>query len=100
MSIKSRQREVEVLKPLETATTLETKTEYKTDRKVHMAISLLSGTTANTNNTIYSSSTHTGLTKDRAITTANRIKSGSDTYTITYVNNDGRYATVFMSLVK
>ena len=53
MSIKSRQREVEVLKPLETATTLETKTEYETDRKVHMAISLLSGTTANTNNTIF-----------------------------------------------
>ena len=72
MNIKNRQREVEVLKPLETATTLETKTEYETDRKVHMAISLLSGTTANTNNTIYSSSTHTGLTKDRAITTANR----------------------------
>ena len=100
MSIKQRQKEVEVLKPLKTETTLETKITYETDRKTKMSISLLSGTTANTNSSVYSSSTHTGLTKDRAITTANRIKSGSDTYTITYVNNDGRYATVFMSLVK
>ena len=100
MSIKSRQQEVEVLKPQKNSTVLETTTTYTTDRKIHMSISLLSGTTANTNNAIYTSSIHAGLTKDKAITTANRIKNGSDTYTITYVNNDGRYSTVFMSLIK
>lgn len=100
MSIKQRQKEVEVLKPLKTETTLETKTTYETDRKTKMSISLLSGTTANTNSSVYSSSTHIGLTKDRDIKTENRIKAGRNIYTITYVNNDGRYSTVFLSLVK
>ena len=65
MSIKQRQKEVEVLKPLKTETTLETKTTYETDIK-----------------------------------TENRIKAGRNIYTITYVNNDGRYSTVYLSLVK
>lgn len=100
MSIKNRMGSATLLKPRKTAGTLETKTTYITDRSVDVSISLLAGSTYTNSNTIYSSSTHIGLTKDRGITTAARLLYDGDMYTITYVSNAGRYSTLFISLVK
>lgn len=100
MSIKSRMKTVEVLTPHNTSTTLGTVKSYVPERNILASFSLISGTTANTNNTIYSSSTHTALTTDSSITTHHRLKDGDNIYTITYVNNDGRYSVLFLSLVQ
>lgn len=100
MSIKSRMKPVEVLTPQNTSTTLGTVKTYVPERTIQASFSLISGTTANTNSTIYSSSTHTALTTDRNITTRQRIQDGDNIYTITYVNNDGRYSVLFLSLAK
>lgn len=99
MSIETRMVRAQLLKPQEDKQLLETINSYVYDRDVMVSFSLLNGTTTNTNNTIYASSTHTALTKDRNITRENRLQYGGDTYTIKYVNNDGaRYSVLFLSL--
>lgn len=100
MSIKRRMDKAVLLKPRKTATTLETKISYITDRNIDVSISLLTGSTYTNNNTFYSSSTHIGLTTDRNVTTDARLIYNGDIYSITYVNNDGRYSTLFLTLVK
>lgn len=101
MSIETRMVSAQLLKPQETKGVLETTTSYTFDRNIMVSFSLLSGTTTNSNNTIYASSTHTALTKDRNVTRQHRLQYGDDIYTITYVNNDGkRYSVLFLSLVK
>lgn len=100
MSIKNRMDSATLLKPRKTAETLETKTSYIVDRNIDVSISLLAGSTYTNSNTIYSSSTHIGLTKDRNVTIAARLLYNGDMYTITYVSNAGRYSTLFLSLVK
>lgn len=100
MSIKGRMKTVEVLKPLSSTSTLGTNTTYVPEKEILASISLSNGTTATTNNTIYTSSTHTALTQDRTITRNHRLKDGDNVYKIEYVNNDGRlYSVLFLSLV-
>lgn len=98
MSIKSRMVKAELLAPQKTATTLETITTYEKVRDIEVSFSLLSGSATNSNSIIYASSTHTALTLDRGVSRANRLAYGGKVYTITYVNNDGRYSTLFLSL--
>ena len=99
MSIETRMVKAQLLKPQDDKQLLETKTNYVYDRDVMVSFSLLSGITTNTNNTIYASSTHSALTKDRNITRQNRLQYGGDTDKINYVNNDGaRYSVLFLSL--
>lgn len=101
MSIQSRMKPVEVLKPQSSTSTLGTNTTYQKEKEILASISLSNGTTANTNNTIYASSTHTALTKDRTLTRTHRLRDGQNVYKIEYVNNDGRlYSVLFLSLVQ
>lgn len=101
MSIETRMVSAQLLKPQESKGVLETTTTYAYDRNIMVSFSLLTGTTTNSNNTIYSSSTHTALTKDRGVTKKHRLQYGDDVYTITYVNNDSkRYSVLFLTLVQ
>lgn len=100
MSIKSRMKTVVLLKPLESSTTIETIKEYIPDREIQVSFSMISGSTITTNNTLITSSTHIGLTKERDINNNYRIQDGNSIYTITYVNGDGYYNQLFLSLVE
>lgn len=100
MSIQSRMKTVVLLTPQEESTILETIENYVPDREIQVSFSMISGSTITTNNTLITSSTHIGLTKDRDIYKNQRIQDGDRIYTITYINGDGAYNQLFLSLVE
>jgi hypothetical protein len=70
------------------------------ETEIEMAISTLTGSKQNSNNTLIVNSTHLGLSIFRNISTSNQIKDGSDIYTIDYVNATRRYTMVYLNLVR
>ena len=63
-----------------------------------IAISILSGNTLSNNNIISVNSSHIGITDNKVIKESYKIKRGNQTYTINYVNNDGRFTLLYLSL--
>lgn len=101
MSIKSRMKPAELLKPIAEQTELETKKSFKSCGVIMVSFSLATGTTTNTNNTIYQSATHTALTESRAVAAGDRLSCEGSNYNVNYVNNDSaRYSVLFLSLVE
>lgn len=100
MSIKSRMKNVVLLQPQKNTTNIETITNYVPEREILVSFSMISGNTNHTNNMLITSSTHIGLTAEREITKSHRIQDGNDIYSITYINDDGHYTQLFLSLIE
>lgn len=67
--------------------------------EISISISLLQGNRTITNNTIYASSTHIGLTLNKAIPSNCHIQQDNKEYAITHICNDGRYSQIFLTYI-
>lgn len=68
-------------------------------KSVQMAISTNTGQSAQYNAVNAKDSTHIGLTRDKSLQKAQEVHSDNDVYAVEYVNNDGKFAQVFLNKV-
>jgi len=88
-----------VLSPTEERdTTGEVIKTYEEVFETDIAISNNSGNTLNSNSVISVNSSHIGITNNKVIKECYKIRCGSKTYSINYVNADGRYTILYLSL--
>ncbi len=66
---------------------------------IEMAVSLLTGSTINSNNVNTVNSTHIGITDYKALEKAQELRNGSDIYTIDFINGEGRKVLVYLKKV-
>lgn len=71
---------------------------YSETFTAEIAISILSGSTLSSNNVISVNSSHIGITNNKVMKENYKIRRGNQTYTINYVNNDGRYTILYLSM--
>lgn len=69
-------------------------TSFPTERMIELALRIYQHTKVE--DIRFNEVTHSALTLDKSITDANKIRIGDDTYSIEFVNPEGRLAQVFL----
>lgn len=95
------------LKPYKVYTVTSTLNEYNEEvaqgtilaATIEMAVSVLTGSTINSNNVNTVNSTHLGITDYRGLAQSQILVSGTESYSIDFINDSGRKVLVYLKRV-